>query len=305
MDRNILKDALMGMMVGDALGVPFIGKKRSDLKQNPISDLSDQNVLWSSDTALAICLTEGLMYNLDTGMMRQLAAKMASGDYWALVDEGEHLADKVKENLLALADGKIKREFVPGTDVIDNATLSQIVPLAIYLVNMPINLRFTLVKQVVAMTNPFNTALLSALYLEEFIRSFVLGESLLSSYFSVQDTLPLIWRNMNMSLEELDKLWRLLYSEIWSLPEEEIRSSQDIVDTLEAAMWVIMKSNSYVDAVLKAVNLGGDTSSLGALVGALAGIIFSRENIPQDWLNKVYLSEQVERLVDKVFEEKL
>ncbi len=302
MEKNILKDAIIGMMVGDALGYPYTGKKRTDLKKQPISDLINENARWSSNTTLAIYLTEALGHNLDKEIMQILAREILNGEYWALVDQGEHLSEKVRENLQTVIAGNLKRDFVPGSDVVDNITLLQIVPLSVYLLNMPVNLRFTLVKQVVGMTNPYHIAFLSALYLEELIRSFLKGEALTSAYFTMQDTLPIIWRNMNMNPEDLDKLWRLIYSEIWSIPEEDIRSSQDIVDTLEAAMWVIMSSRTYVEAVLKAVNLGGDTPSLGALVGALAGIVFTRENIPHDWIEKVYLVEQVERLIDKIFE---
>ena len=107
---------------------------------------------------------------------------------------------------------------------------------------------------------------------------------------------------MNQDTNELAALWSLLNGEIWSLPEKEIRSSQDIVDTLKAMMWIIMRTRSYIEAVLKAVNLGGDTTTLGALTGAVAAIIYSGQNIPQDWIDRIYLIEQIQRFLDNILE---
>ncbi len=305
MERNSLKDALIGMVVGDALGLPYMGMERKHLQKEPVSDFVVNEARWSADTTLAIALTEALMYNLDKKIIKQLFSQIVNGEYWALVQPLQMLDENIIKNLTKTASGKANKEFEKGTKILDNTTLLQIIPLSVFVVNMPINLRVTLVQQVVSFTNPYNKAFLSALYLEEFLRNFLQGDSLLSSYFTVQETLPLIWRNINMDLNEIEQIWRLMSSEIWAVPVQEIHTGQDIVDTLEAAMWVIMKSRSYVDAVLTAVNLGGDTATLGALVGGIAGIVFSYDNIPRDWIDKIYLVEQIERSLDKIFEENL
>ena len=58
------------------------------------------------------------------------------------------------------------------------------------------------------------------------------------------------------------------------LTENEIRSTGYVVDTLEAALWAFFSGESYREIALKAVNLGGDTDTIAAIAGGLAGIYY-------------------------------
>lgn len=53
-----------------------------------------------------------------------------------------------------------------------------------------------------------------------------------------------------------------------------IKSSGYVVDTLEAAIWCLLNTDSYKYCVLKAVNLGEDTDTVAAVAGGLAGILY-------------------------------
>lgn len=83
-----------------------------------------------------------------------------------------------------------------------------------------------------------------------------------------------ILRNRN----EVPPFHRL--SQLEALEESEIRSSGYVVDTLEAALWSLLHSHSYAETVLRAVNLGNDTDTVGAVAGGLAGILYGMEAIP-------------------------
>ncbi|MCU0516361.1 MAG: ADP-ribosylglycohydrolase family protein [Oscillatoria sp. Prado101] len=39
--------------------------------------------------------------------------------------------------------------------------------------------------------------------------------------------------------------------------------------------------------MLKAVNLGGDTDTTGAVTGGLAGIFYGFDSIPQEWVAQI------------------
>ena len=71
------------------------------------------------------------------------------------------------------------------------------------------------------------------------------------------------------------------------LSHDEIKSSGYVVDTLEAAIWCLVNSSSYEECVLKAVNLGGDTDTIGAVVGGLAGLIARGMYFWIDWKDKI------------------
>lgn len=57
------------------------------------------------------------------------------------------------------------------------------------------------------------------------------------------------------------------------------------VTTLETAIWLNMESTSFEEAILKAINLGGDSDTIGAVTGAIAGAIYGIDAIPERLLN--------------------
>lgn len=69
-----------------------------------------------------------------------------------------------------------------------------------------------------------------------------------------------------------------------------------MIDTLEAALWCFLNTENYRDAVLNAVNLGGDTDTTAAVTGALAGLVYGLEDIPAVWLNALAGHAGISRL---------
>jgi ADP-ribosyl-[dinitrogen reductase] hydrolase len=67
----------------------------------------------------------------------------------------------------------------------------------------------------------------------------------------------------------------------------DIRSSGYVIDTLEAALWAVAGSDTFETAVLKAVNLGDDADTVGAVAGQIAGAIWGFEAIPQPWRDRL------------------
>lgn len=53
--------------------------------------------------------------------------------------------------------------------------------------------------------------------------------------------------------------------------------------TLESAIWGLMTTDSFEEAVIQVVNLGRDADTAGAVVGALAGAAYGLDAIPDRW----------------------
>ena len=96
------------------------------------------------------------------------------------------------------------------------------------------------------------------------------------------------------------------YSRLWDfqkfkmLEENEIKSSGYVVDTLEAALWCFLNTTSYKECVLKAVNLGDDTDTVGAVAGGLAGLYYGMDALPKDWLAVIPKKEWIMELAEKM-----
>lgn len=78
--------------------------------------------------------------------------------------------------------------------------------------------------------------------------------------------------------------------------EEEIKSSGYIVDSLEAAVWSLINTNSFEKALLKAVNLGDDSDTVGAIAGGLAGLYYGYESMPEKWLDSIQRRDWIENM---------
>lgn len=95
---------------------------------------------------------------------------------------------------------------------------------------------------------------------------------------------------------------RLFNDDFANLPEEEISSSGYVVHTLEAALWAFLGTDSYRECLLKAVNLGDDADTVGAVAGGLAGLYYSGEEekgIPEEWLTKIQCRDFIDGIIEK------
>jgi ADP-ribosylglycohydrolase len=83
------------------------------------------------------------------------------------------------------------------------------------------------------------------------------------------------------------------------LPENQIKSTGYVIDTLEASIWCLLTTDNYKDAVLKAVNLGDDTDTTGAVTGGLAGLYYGWYDIPDKWIESIARKNDIENLAHR------
>lgn len=76
--------------------------------------------------------------------------------------------------------------------------------------------------------------------------------------------------------------------DIARLPEAEIRSGGYVVEALEAALWSFVTTDTFEACILRAVRLGGDTDTIAAIAGSLAGMYYGMDGIPVRWIDRLY-----------------
>lgn len=88
---------------------------------------------------------------------------------------------------------------------------------------------------------------------------------------------------------------------------KEVSNSGIAGDTFNAALWAFNESESFEDGLIKAVNLGGDSDSIGAVYGQIAGSYYGYNAIPNRWkdniIKKYYIDNLINNMIE-VFEEK-
>jgi len=82
----------------------------------------------------------------------------------------------------------------------------------------------------------------------------------------------------------------------------QIQGSGYVVRSLEAALWAFAKADSFEDAVLRAVNLGDDADTTGAICGQLAGAFWGESGIPSSLLSGLARREMLEQALQKMLE---
>lgn len=64
---------------------------------------------------------------------------------------------------------------------------------------------------------------------------------------------------------------------------------------------VMGHSDSCRSCVLKAVNLGGDTDTIAAVAGSLAGALYGRAAIPEEWIDALAGRDEIDALCRRFF----
>lgn len=67
-------------------------------------------------------------------------------------------------------------------------------------------------------------------------------------------------------------------------------------NTLKHVIFWLKETNNLEEAIVSAVNNGGDTDTIAALVGGLAGIYYGIENIPTHWIDKLKAKNKIEKI---------
>ncbi len=301
-----IKSLLLGLSVGDALGVPVEFCEREELKDNPVTDMTGYGThnqpegTFSDDSSLTFCLAEALTHKFDINLIAQNFIKWYTEGYWTARGEVFDVGNATRHAIYRLKDG-INPMLAGGREAKDNGngSLMRISPLVFYLKDKDVSERYELTKQVSAITHGHIRSIISCFYYIEFARLLLAGKDKFEAYRELQSIVPSFLYSLNVDSTEISLFDRLLTGNIYELAEDDIHSSGYVLHTLEASIWCILKTNSYKDAVLLAINLGDDSDTTGAVVGCLSGLLYGLKSIPEEWLSKLARRNDIENLAER------
>lgn len=79
---------------------------------------------------------------------------------------------------------------------------------------------------------------------------------------------------------------------------EQVDGSGWVVGSLESALWAFWNSNSFEEAVLKAVNLGNDADTTGAVCGQFAGAYWGYSKIPESLITGLDKKDMIDQYLN-------
>ena len=313
MKTKLIHAGLFGLAVGDALGVPVEFKRRNVLKQNPVTDMlafgthHQPKGTWSDDSSLAFCLADSLSRGYDLQDLANRFVLWRNAELWTphgkVFDIGIQTRKSINtlEAILKANDIDAFRFLKYEADEYTNGNgaLMRILPLLFYIKGWPIEKQFKIIWDVSALTHGhIRSAIACLIYLK--LTEYILeGMSIDEGYMKLQKTILLFLENQNISVKEMVLFDRILKSDISKLEESDIKSDGYVLHSLEASLWCVLTSNSYKETVLKAVNLGDDTDTTGAIAGGIAGMIYGLDGIPQPWLDCLVRRNAINDLCDR------
>ncbi|RIX60631.1 ADP-ribosylglycohydrolase family protein [Paenibacillus nanensis] len=295
-----------GGIIGDMLGVPVEFKKRGTFRIEGVTGYGTYNQppgTWSDDSSLTLCTIESIVENENAdGLMRKFV-KYAEEGYWTPFDRMFDIGIATNQAVSRFRDG-LPAEACGGKGEYDNGNgaLMRIAPAAFLLIHHKnFAEKAEIIKSYTEITHAHPRSIVgSILYVELLIR--------LYHNATLQESLAAIKSLFNEHYEyghsyerELAHYARIFDAGFFSLPEQEIKSDGYVVHSLEAAIWCAGSSGSFREAVLKAVNLGDDTDTVGFIAGTLSGIMHGMEGIPAEWLSGIVRKDKIDALLERFY----
>lgn len=296
---------LFGLLIGDALGVPYEFYESKDLPSfKEIEFEPPKNFqktyrrvkagTWSDDGAQALCLLDSLIQcnTLDVNDFSKKLIKWYDNGYWAVDNYVFDCGIQTADAIIALENGvsPLKSGFI-RPDGKGNGSLMRVLPLVIWHEGSDEELvEFAHTQSIVTHGHICNQ-ICCALYCL-WGRSLLNNQNPTNAYHLAVNKLLEIYKTKKEYIDELEFSIR---------PLDDIKSNGSgyVVDSLRACN-LLKKSNSYEEVVKNAVLLGKDTDTNAAIVGGLAGLFYGYESIPKRWINNLHESDKVNELISKI-----
>ena len=298
-----IKAAIIGVAVGDALGVPVEFKTRAYLEANPLTDMIGYGTYaqpagtWSDDSSLTFCLMQSLLNAYDLNDIANNFLKWRNEAYWTAYDECFDIGNTTADAINLFEKTKNPRTCgKSGERSNGNGSLMRIMPLAFYTINMSVTERFRVITEVSSITHAHIRSILACYYYVEFAIALVNEENKYDAYKIANNKFNELVNSNDDYKKEKPHFYHILAGNIADLPINEVESSGYVMHSLEASLWCLLNNNSYKETVLKAVNLGSDTDTTAAIVGGLAALLYGFDKIPKMWVSKLARINDVTQL---------
>lgn len=272
--------AFVGLAVGDALGAPVEFKEPGEF--SPVKDYAYSYVwqippgYWTDDTSMAVCLAESIIHKnvVDPEDILQRFVR------WYVHGENSptgrcfDIGSTTRSNIQRYIDQGV---YTPSPNIAwqsGNGGIMRLSPVAVrYWQDPELAAELSIVQS--QTTHGSDECVKCAADLGKLLARAIQGQP----------------------------IWQELVDQLGQISTNQINNSGQASTTLMAAKWCVATTSNFEDAVCKAVNLGGDADTIGAVAGQIAGSLYGLSSIPERWKQGLYdyarLLDLAQRLFDK------
>jgi ADP-ribosyl-[dinitrogen reductase] hydrolase len=300
---------LLGLALGDALGVPVEFEDRQTRRQDPVLGMRGYGTFhqppgtWSDDASLTFCLAEAMAEDFTLQRLGENCLRWRHEAWWTAHHEVFDVGITTGHALQRLAAGTPPHLAGPaGEQDNGNGALMRILPLVLMLEGGAEHevAEFALVRAVAGLTHGHIRSTAACwLYLQMayWLRH---GRTPAEAYVRLCREGAGQLRRLGVPDAEVALFAPLLAGDLADRPESLINSGGYVLHTLEAALWCLLRYDTYAATVLAAVNLGADTDTTAAVAGGLAGLHYGEAGLPPEWLAVLARRADIEALAARV-----
>lgn len=301
--RDRARGCLLGLAVGDAVGttLEFLAPGTFE----PIDDMigggpfSLSPGTWTDDTSMALCLAESLLAHPEVDPRDQADRYCRWWRYGENSPTGTcfDIGNTVRWALMEYEETGNPLSGSTDPESAGNGAIMRLAPVAMRFALDPDRL---LEAAIISsrVTHGAATCLDACKLLASILAGLLQGhtrERVLQAGFKTADS---TWEPGELCPE----IEAISHGSYMTKVSPDIRGTGYVVESLEAALWAFHRAEDFRDAILRAVNLGDDADTTGAVAGQLAGAAWGHCGIPGPWLEKIAWQEEILALADGLFE---
>ncbi|MFB9391995.1 ADP-ribosylglycohydrolase family protein [Streptomyces coeruleoprunus] len=282
--RDAAVGAVIGSAVGDALGAPFeFGPAGAFTARFPAPGAGGEMCGgggWdrgeaTDDTQMAVHVAESL---LERGGLDP-ADVFARFQRWAAAgpkDIGLQTEDVLTGGLPW--DAAAREHFRVNQRAAGNGALMRAATSAVYFAAQGRRATMAAGRRLAALTHGDPAAWEGTALFHELVRAALAGEDPLAALPDALTHVPAEHRERYAVV--LDPGWH---------PDDATEFNGAVWPCLGSAVWAVRTTRTFEDAVRAAVDLGGDTDTVAAVTGGLAGAVYGYDAIPARWTRPLHV----------------
>jgi len=316
MKSNAVIDALLGVAIGDAVGVPFEFSSRERMKSFPAKDMvgfgthNQPAGTWSDDSSLTFCLAESLIGGYDLKDISRNFIKWKNESYWSargsVFDIGMTTAEAISRLKRLIENDEVeelKNQKYHGDEYDNgNGSLMRIIPLLFYIKGKPIEEQFEIIWEVSALTHRHVRAAMSCMIYLKLAEKLLEGKDKETAYSEMRPEILNLWNEIEFSAKERIHFQKVIQNDIRDTGIDNLKTGGYVIEVLESSIWFFLNKDTFEDTILAIINLGHDTDTSAAIAGGLAGIYYGQKGMPEYWIASIARMEDIIDLGNRLFD---
>jgi ADP-ribosyl-[dinitrogen reductase] hydrolase len=295
--KDRYRGSFLGLAAGDALGTTLEFSQPGSFE--PITDIIGggpfnlQPGQWTDDTSMALCLAESLIecHGFDATDAMQRFVRWWRHGHLSCTGDCFDIGIATRTALARFEQNP--NEPYAGSDdprSAGNGSIMRLAPVPLFFAQQP-QLAIEKAADSSCLTHAATECVDACRYLAALIVGAIQGRSkdeLLADHFD--PTGGGLWTRQPLC----PRIDEIAAGSFRRNDPPEIRGSGYVVQSLEAALWAFDRGGDFADVVCRAANLGDDADSTSAVAGQLAGAFYGISGIPENWLTKLAMRDQID-----------